>query len=375
MSLFPTLQKVTPNANLLLSYRFAGTTVEPPDSFAGGQVWRHITGTDTLTGFNPTMIGQLPFGCEPSGGGVTGSGGFAVYLLNSLDPIGFSPQDITGTDAIFPITPSTQAIRGIQANSLNMQCLDTGPAAAFKRQLWLMAMRNVNKAGILDMPEICIEYYVTLPDYSTLLSTTNRYTAMTEIKTGSNSGGDDRVVFGVMMSNGGQPYGGVWRDEDGVAPGTIGFYCHGDNNANYSPAITSEEYYRVKNFDVSVPVNEPFKVRLYRKRGLTYNERDTHRMRIEITKADGSHHVLFDIHKQSLADWSTQYPYQSPLGASPKGGWPARNIGMGLYSAIVQRIFIAGIYFGGDANKDITIKVSAVDIWDGYPGVLPPPAV
>lgn len=362
--MLPTLQKLTPNANLLFSVR-SSLTIENPDTFAGGGCWRHISNTDTLTGSSPTTAAALPLGVEPPGGGLTGNGGYGFYLINNG---GYSPADITGVNAIFPITQTTETIRGVPVNSINIRCTNTQTAGGFLTQGWLAFYRNLSKVGIADLPELCIEYDITLPDLTTLLDTTNRYLTVSDWKTGSGTTGDDRVAFGVMMSNGGSS---GWHDEDSIASGTLIFFAQGDNKADSNNGITGEEYYRIKNPTETVPLNETFRIRIYRKRGLSYSDTDTHRLRIEIKKKnEGAFRKLFDIHKQSLADWSAQYPYQSPLGASPAGGWPARNIGMGIYNRKYQRL-MTGIYFGGGANKDIQIKYSCIDIWDGYPGILP----
>lgn len=370
MSLFPTLQKLNPNANLLLAANFDGFVIENPDTFAGGSVWRHFSGSDVATGFDLADIAALPLGCEPPGGGITGNGGFGFYLTNGVPPGGYSPQDINGVNAIFPVTQSTRVLRGVNLNTVKIRCTNTGAASGFLTQGWCAIYRNLSKASIADLSEMCIEFYMVLPNLPNLFDTTNRYCAIVDLKAGSGSGGEDRALLGVMMSNGGQPHGGSWRDEDAVDPGTLMFYAQGDNRANLSPDITAEEYYRIKNPDVTVPIGEPFHIRLYRKRGLSYADRDTHRLRVELTKQDGSHYVLFDIHKQSLAEWSARYPYQSPLGASPAGGWPARNIGMGPNGYKLQRI-LTGMYFGGKANQDVEVEIGALRLWDAYPGILP----
>ncbi|MXS81588.1 hypothetical protein [Nitrosomonas oligotropha] len=364
--LFP--KKFSPNANLLFATRDTGITLGTPDRFSAVDCWVPFTGTDTLTGFSVSDLAALPLAVRPVGGVSSNPGGYAVYAIcHVFDPSGnFPTYDQAGFNNNFDASIAPQTIEGLSLNALSTRIKNTGNAGSsggFQAQIWRHLYRDLTLATG-DLPELCYEFVLTLPDLSTLTDSSNRTMTLFDIKSrGSSVGqGDQRDTFGIFRSTGAY-------DEYGAASGTIGWYCQGDSRGNteVSPA---EDYFRYKNYSVSVPVNEPFKLRIYRKRAATFADVSTGRFRVEITKADGSHAVLFDCTEGYAAAWNAAHPTITAGVVQP-----ARNISKGKFGRWVQAIFLPGVYFGGKANQDVTTKTAAFNLWDGYPDVLPDPAI
>lgn len=362
--LFP--KKFSPNANLLFATRDVGITLGTPDRFSANDCWIPFTGTDTLTGFSVSDLAALPLAVRPVGGVSSNPGGYAVYTIcHAFDPSGnFPTYDQAGFDFNFGASIAPQTIEGLSINALSTRVKNTGIAAGYKTQIWRHLNRDLTLATG-DLPELCYEFVLTLPDFGPLTDSSSRVVTLFDIKSrGSGVGqGDQRHTFGLFRSTGAY-------DEYGAASGKMGWYCQSDSlgNTEVSPA---EFYFRYKNFSVDVPVNEPFKLRIYIKRAATFADVATGRYRIEIKKADGSEAVLFDCTQGYAAAWNTQFPNWSSAGITQ----PAMNVSKGKFGRWVQAMYLPGVYFGGKANQDVTTKSAAFNLWDGYPDVLPDPAV
>lgn len=361
------MQTFSPNANLLFATRFAGIALGTPNRFSSAGAWIPLEGTDTLTGFSVSDLAALPLAVRPVGGVSTNPGGYAVYAIGrATNPSGdFPTADQAGFDNNFGASISPQTIEGLSLNALNLRVKNTGTAAGFQTQIWHHLYRDLTLATG-DLLELCYEFVLTLPDFSTLIDASSKVVTLWDIKSrGTGAGqGDQRDVFGIIRSIDGY-------DEYGAPSGTIGWYCQSDSKGNTEVA-PDEFYYRYKNFSVSVPINEPFKLRIYRKRAATFSDLDSGRLRIEIKKADGSEAVLFDCTPGYAAAWNALFPNWSSVSQLTQ---PAMNVSKGKFGRWVQAMYLPGVYFGGKANQDVTTKTAGFNLWDGYPGVLPPPAV
>ena len=362
------LQKFSPNANLLFATRFAGITLGTPDRFLSNAAWIPLTGTDTLTGYSVSGLAGLPLAVRPIGGVGTNQGGYAVYAIGTAtNPSGDFPTfDQAGFDNNFGAAIAAQTVEGISTNGLNLRVKDTGTAAGFKTQIWHHLYRDLTVVGVADLFELCYEMVLTLPDFSSLTDSSSKLVTLWDIKSrGTGAGeGDQRDSVGIWRSTNGY-------DEYGAASGTIGWYCQSDSRGD-TEVNPNEFYYRYKNFSVSVPVNEPFRLRIYRKRATTFDDLNTGRLRVEIKKADGSEYVLFDCTPGYADYWNELHPNWGLVSQLTQ---PAMNVSKGKFGRLVQAIYLPGVYFGGKANQDVTTKTAGFNLWDGYPGVLPPPAV
>lgn len=362
--LFP--KKFSPNANLLFATRDTGITLGTPDRFSAADCWIPFTGTDALTGFSVADLAALPLAVRPVGGVSSNPGGYAIYALcHVFDPSGnFPTYDQAGFENNFGASIAPQTIDGLSINALSTRIKNTGTAAGYQAQIWRHLYRDLTLATG-DLAELCYEFVLTLPDLSTLTDSNYRSMTLFDVKSrGSSVGqGDHRHTFGLFRSTNGY-------DEYGASSGTIGWFCQSDSKGNTE--INPDEYYfRYKNFSVSVPVNEPFKLRIYIKRAATFADVATGRYRVEIEKADNSKAVLFDCTQGYAAAWNAQFPNWASAGITQ----PAMNVSKGKFGRWVQGIFLPGVYFGGKANQDVTAKTAAFNLWDGYPDVLPDPVV
>lgn len=359
------LQTFSPNATLLYATRFAGVTLGTPDRMSQVDAWIPFVGTDTLTGFSIADLAALPLAVRPIGGVSSNQGGYAVYAIGrATNPSGdFPTLDQAGFDNNFGASIAAQTVEGISLNTLSLRIKNTGIAAGLEAQIWHHLYRDMTLA-IADLDELCYEFVLTLPDLSTITDSTSRVMTLFDIKArGANAGeGDQRDTFGTFRST--NAY-----DEYGSPSGTIGWYAQSDSRGN-TEVNPAEDYYRYKNFDVSVPVNEPFHLRIYRKRATTFADVTTGRFRVELRKADGTEYVLFDCTPGYAAAWNAAHPTITAGVVQP-----AINRSMGKFGRWVQGMFLPGVYFGGKANQDVTSKITGFNLWDGYPGVLPPPAV
>lgn len=359
------------SANLLFSTRFAGITINDPDTFTASGAWRHITGIDSITKFSHTDLAAAPLCVQPAGGGSTGQGGYGIYYINQVTTPGYATNDLAGLEDKCQTTTGTQTIRGVTSNYIKTNWLNTGVASAYQTQSWYAMQRDLTIAN--DLPTLCFREWVTLQDHAPLLDANNRYRYLIDIKTNSLSpgGGDNRVAFGIIRSNAGAS---LWHDEDAVPDGTLGWVCHGDNNANRAdwntPSFPKEEFFRVKNFSVPIPVNEAFEIEFYWKRATSYTDHDTGRLRIVMRKQDCTEYVLFDINRSSLAAYDAAHPNAPPI---PEAFFPRKNIHMGICNNKVQRIFFFGCYFGGKANQSVSAQISSLEVFDDIPYYLPPP--
>lgn len=362
------LQKFSPNANLLFATNFEGIALGTPNRFSSAGAWIPLEGTDTLTGFSVSDLAALPLAVRPIGGVSSNQGGYAVYAVGrGTSPSGDFPTfDQAGFDNNFGAAIAAQTVEGISTNGLNLRVKDTGTAAGFQTQIWHHLYRDLTVVGVADLFELCYEMVLTLPDFSSLTDSSSKVVALWDIKSrGTGAGqGDQRDVFGITRSTNGY-------DEYGAPSGTIGWYCQSDSKGDTEVA-PDEFYYRYKNFSVSVPINEPFKLRIYRKRAANFSDLDSGRLRIEIKKADGSEAVLFDCTPGYADYWNTLHPNWSSVSQLTQ---PAMNVSKGKFGRLVQAMYLPGVYFGGKANQDVTTKTGGFRLWDGYPGVLPPPAV
>lgn len=375
MSLFPTLQKLAPNENLLFSTRFAGVTLESPDSFAGASCWRHISGVDTATGFSYADIADLPLKVKPSaGGGLTGYGGYGMLYINSEDtlihdPFGFPSNDLTGLEEVFPSRIQDRIIRGSKCRELEVDTLNS--RGWFRTQTWLTLYRYFDP-DTPDLPELCIDTWITLPDFAGLelfspTIATKRHQTILDVKTGSPTPGifkgDFRYALSVKMSQ--ANLSGTDWDEADYPAGTMGFELVIDNNANhdgYGTTFPAETFAKIRNYEVHPPIEEPFRLSLYWKRAPNYANEELGLVKVIMQKQDGSIYKLFDINKQFIDQWNQDNPKM------PR----ARNVHMGIEQSRIHRMFCAGCYFGGvDNSTTAKLRVHSLDIWDGIPYILP----
>lgn len=363
--LFP--KKFSPNANLLFATRETGINLSTPDRFSANDCWIPFTGTDTITGFSVSDLAALPLAVRPVGGVSSNPGGYAVYALShAFDPSSnFPTYDQAGFDTHFGASIAAQTIEGLSLNALNIRVKDTGTAGGFQTQIWRHLYRDLTLATG-DLAELCYEFVLTLPDFSALTDSSSKIVTLFDIKSrGTGSGqGDHRNTFGIWRSNNGY-------DDYGAASGTIGWYCQSDSRGN-TEVSPDEYYYRYKNFSVSVPINEPFRLRIYIKRAATFSDLSAGRYRIEIKKADGTEYVLFDCTEGYAAAWNALFPNWSSVSQLTQ---PAMNVSKGKFGRWVQAMYLPGVYFGGKANQDVTTKTAAFNLWDGYPDILPAPAI
>lgn len=368
--LFP--KKFSPNANLLYSTRFSGVTlVTAPDKWSAHDAWRRFQGTDTLTGFSIADLATLPFGCRPQGGSSANQGGFAVYCISHLaDPAAdFITGSQTEWDSFFGSVIAPVTFEGVSTNAISLNIKDTGPAAGFLSQQWVHFYRDLTISGIADLPEMCYEFVMSLPDLATKLTTSNKYFTLWDVKTGLP--GDQRFTFGIKMAAGQYEDNGMTGSP---SSGKLVWYTQSDSRGSIGAGAdipAGEDYFRYINNTVDVPlVDELFKLRIYVKRSTVWSDQSG-RVRIELIKADGSKYVLFDCTEGFAAAWNTAHPASGTDGVAVIN---ALNITMGKFFRKTERIYI-GNYFGGNANENITSKIAAIDLWDGYPDVLPPPAL
>jgi hypothetical protein len=356
------------SANLLFSTRF-NVTIENPDSFAGSQAWRHISGTDPDTGFSYTDLAGAPLYVKPSlGGGLIGSGGYGLLYINQASVPAYPTNNLAGVENKCQTLISDKKIRGSALKELSATWQDTGSGAGYQTQVWLTLQRYLQAESLAtDLKTFCMRKWITIPDQSALLSSTTsgqRYNYFTDVKTGTVTpgGGDGRYAHGLIMSQA-NLFGGAY-DEIDVPAGTIGWIAQGDSNANrpgYGTSFPAETFFRMKNFTVPVPVNEPFQLETYWKRSKSYNDLETGRFRIVMRKLDGTEYVLFDVNKKSVAEWNAANPLMPP----------AVNRHMGYFGDVIHRIFVHGIYFGGKPNQTAGMKIHALDIYDDIPYYLP----
>lgn len=363
--LFPS--KFSPNATLLYSTRFAGVTLASPDRWSAHAVWRPFTGTDTLTGFTIADLAALPFGVRPIGGVSSNNGGFAVYGISHLaDPSAdFTAYDQAEWDSFYGATIAAQTVHGVSTNAVGLNLKNTGPAGAFNAQQWVHFYRDLTLTNIADLDEYCIDLVMSYPDLAAKLTTSYKYLTNIDVKTGGS--GDHRFTFGVKMAAGQYEDNGMTGSPSN---GTLVWYTQSDSRGA-SEVSPDEYYYRYINNTVSVPaLDELFKLRFYVKRASSYTDYSG-RVRIEIWKSEGTHAVLFDCTEAFAAAWNTAHPASGDDGVAEI---PASNVTMGKFSRKTERIYI-GNYFGGLANQNITTNIAAIDIWNGYPGILPAPAI
>lgn len=371
--LFP--KKFSPNANRLYSTRLAGISLAAPNRWNQASVWRAFQGTDTLTGYSIADLAALPFGCRPIGGIGTNQGGFAVYAISKINnALGdFSAFDQAEWDSFFGANIAPVTFDGISTNAIALNLKNTGPSGssgstAFSTQQWFHFYRDLTLAGIQDLSEYCIEWVTSFDDLATKLTTLNKYLTNYDVKTGGP--GDQRFTFGVKMSAGQYEDNGMSGLPDS---GKLVWYAQSDSRGStFEPTIpVAENYFRYINNTVSVPaVGELFRIRVYTKRAASFSDQSG-RFRVEIWKSDGSHHVLFDCTAGFAAAWNAAHPASGNDGTAVVN---AVNATMGKVNRKTERIYI-GNYFGGLANQNITTNIAAVDIWDGYPDVLPDPDV
>lgn len=370
--LFPT--KLSPNATLLYSTRFSGVSPGTPDRWSAHAVWRPFTGTDTLTGFSIADLAALPFGCRPIGGVGTNQGGFAVYGISHLadrDPTpDTSDPDFTAYtqgewDTFYGAAISAKTFHGISTNALALNLKNTGNAGEYNAQQWVHFYRDLTLTNIADLSEYCIDLVMSFDDLATKLTTTYKYFTTIDIKTGGP--GDHRFAFGVKKASGQYEDNGMTGSPSN---GSLVWYTQSDSRGA-SEVSPDEYYYRYINNTVSVPASgELFKIRFYVKRTSSFADHSG-RVRIEITKSDGTHEVLFDCTEGFADAWNAAHPASGDDGIAEI---PASNVTFGKFSRKTERIYI-GNYFGGIAHQNITTNIAAIDFWNGYPGALPAPAV
>lgn len=361
------LQKFSPNANLLFANNNSGITLGTPNRFSSADAWIPFEGTDTLTGFSVSDLAALPLAIRPIGGVSTNAGGYAVYAVGrATNPSGdFPTADQAGFDNNFGASIAAQTVEGISLNCLNLRIKDTGTVGGFQCQIWHHLYRDT-ALMTEDLFELCYDMVLTLPDFSSLTSSSGKVVTLWDIKSrGASAGqGDQRDSFGIWRATNGY-------DEYGAADGTIGFYVQSDSRGN-TEVSPDEYYYRYKNFSVPVPVDEPFHLRIYRKRAATFEDLNAGRLRVEIRTASGAEHVLFDCTQGYADQWNVDHPNWSSVSQLTQ---PAMNVSKGKFGRLVQAMYLPGVYFGGKANQDVTTKTGGFRLWDGYPGVLPPPAI
>lgn len=370
--LFPT--KLSPNATLLYATRFAGVTLAAPDRWAAHSVWRPFTGTDTLTGFSIADLAALPLGVRPIGGVGTNNGGFIIYGISHLADFDPTPDtsdpDFTAYtqgewDSFYGADISAKTFRGISTNAVALNLKNTGNAGEFNAQQWVHFYRDLTLTDIQDLDEYCIELLMSYPDLATKLTTTYKYFTNIDIKTGL--AGDHRFTFGVKMASGQYEDNGMTGSPSN---GTLVWYTQSDSRGS-TEISPNEFYYRYINNTVSVPaVDELFMLRFYVKRASSFADHSG-RVRIEIVKAGGTQAVLFDCTEGFAEAWNVAHPASGDDGFAEI---PASNVTMGKLNRKTERIYI-GNYFGGLGHQNITTNIGAINIWDGYPGVLPDPAV
>lgn len=366
MRLFPTLQKISPNANLLYSCFPGNLTLNPPSEFHTGTVrypssstgaisaWQKMAGTDPITGF-PAPTGA-PLFCSAD----SNAEGFGIYCIDDWYGLG-NPGDAVSYAAVMDTGSEAATVRGANMYALKFiqkNHAENGYAATSLVQSHFTLQRNPAEVGFADLPVLCLQMYIKIPDQSSALSSTYRFRTIHDVK----SLGDWRVVIHIIRAD---------TTEYGVPVGTLGYAIAVDNNAN--GGLTFNEFIRMKSFDVSAPPPTDWHfAQLYIERSANYN--DTTRGRIVYATKDinGVERTVFDITPSSVATYNIAHP------KACNGNSPATDCVfhlMGINGAAIHRIFVLSNYHGGVAGVDVTSRIARLDVWDGYPGVLPPPAV
>lgn len=354
MSLFPTCQKLTPNATLLYDCFPGLLTREAPSKWytpipPSTSCWQKFSGTDPITGFAPPT--GAPFFAQDTGSTVAGYG---MYVIDHTHP--FPTQDQAGFDSVIGIGTENMSYRGVSMTALTTNHYNHVNGGFVNGvQSHFHIYRNVLAPGFADLSEICFDVVIALPDHAPLLDSTYKFRTLHDYKTKDD---DYRPVIFIVRAD------AALAAEYKCDVGTIGWCLTIDNVNNGLPTMV--EYVRMYNFDVPVPVDEYFNSRVYWQRSTSYADLETHEFKHIVTSSDRGEEVVFDVNAASIA----QYNIDHPLACTNNYGWVKTNCinrGMGINSKPYNRLYLVSNYFGGKAGSDVKFKLARFTAWDGLP--------
>jgi len=365
MSMFPTLQKLAPNATLLYdcfpglltkqtpSQFVAGSTVPPISAYyttatppgpcpAGNAVvcWQRFTGTDPITNFPYPSTSPL---FAYNGGAVEG---FGMYVIDQY--FGFTAADpVAAFPGVIGVTSETNTVRGVsmttlKANHFNHVQNDYQSGV----QSHFLLYRNTGAVGFADLDKCCVDTWIRLPDHSTLLNSSYKFRTFHDYKTS----GDFR--YGIQL---------IYADATDAAAfhcdvGKIGFLFTADNQAN--GGLTPFEFIRMKSYSVDVPTDF-FKSTIYFDRAASFSDLTTGRFIYRVNDQ-----TVFDVNVNSVAQYNIDHPLACTFN-NPDTDCVNRH--MGQNSNPWQRLFLVSNYFGGVGGNDVQFELARLRIWsDAY---------
>lgn len=359
------------NINLLFATNF-NVSIDAPTNFHGLDNPASIFYVPTAT--YPARIGTVPinrdFVCDnklsgfdaetgfliPSGEPLfaNSSIGYGIYCIDQQR--GFPTNDRAGIDTTMPISIQDVVIRGKSTKALTLRTratgapiflnpVDGGATRGFGQQLWYMFHRNLAALGAADLPRLLIGYDLKLPDFNLLgiFNTTDRRLAIFDVKAEN----DFRYIVSIIYANAAD------ASAFGVSPGTLGWEIVCDNNANGS--LTFAEFFRVKVYDVPVPVADFFRIEFYFLRAASFADLTGGRFLVRYKKQnDINYTTVWDQHA------ATNATYNALRGTSNV------NRGMGVNGAKIHRIFASGQY-GNYLNTslDLETQIANFQMFDG----------
>jgi len=377
MSLFPTLQRLSPKATLLYDCFPGMLTRQAPSQFGYGRsnpldppvssyydnatppgpcpagaavvCWQRFTGADPITEFDYPSFSPL---FAIAGGSQEG---FGAYITDQYFGLG-NPGSQAGLDASTGITTTTNTVRGVPMQTLKMiQYNHVQNGFQGGVQSHFLMYRNIAAPGFVDLTTCCIEQITKIPDHSTLLSQTYRYRSLFEFKTTN----DFRIGFMIIMANSADAY------EFDVPAGKLGYMFFVDNNLSTSPQV---EYIRMKNFKLDALPTDFTKYSIYWHRAADYNDLTTGRIVVKIDSPSVGEHIIFDINAASVAQYNIDHPLQCTNQPVPED---CVNRHMGVSGHPVQRIFQAANYHGGVGGVDVQFEIARLSYWSDAPFYLP----
>lgn len=201
----------------------------------------------------------------------------------------------------------------------------------FRQQLWFAIQRNLASAA--DMPIAGVEFDFWISTLADKMDASHTRCSIFDVKKDSVArGGSLRHLVTLVRAS------STDATEFGVAEGTIGWELIVDNDANSTgPALTKEEFIRVKNYTVPVPQETWTKMQVYWKDGASYSDTTTGRYVVRI-KQSGVWVNIGDLYSTTVAAYETAHPLQVQF---PVAGKPHARIFAGkcLINAIAQTGF------------------------------------
>ncbi len=291
-------------ANLLFSSGFEGTTaLNPPYGCWGTGCWQDIVGTDSSTGFTwpPNIWG----------------GGSNFFLLAD------APVDAASIrDYMFNQILTVTGHKGTQTRTLYSQMTQSGCCGGDATQGQGATSNDLLLQPANEAGDLYISYWFKFqPDLLQQLTPQN-WRFLSSFK----SAGDFRAAIDVV----------TWGN---VAPYWL---ILGDNAAG---ALPYQEFWRVENRSIEVPIGRWFKLEVFWHRSGNF------------TNNGGRYWVAVD--GQPIADVSSGN--LSNVICAP----PCNTSMMGVSNAPIDRIFVSGNYGGGP--YPMYYWLDDLQIWDGFP--------